>query len=132
MEAQVFQLSLRTHKYLSMSEEIIPSSLIKLVKFPVQLALNSSKLYHKTLNLIFNHVCKFKNPFTTVMMFSGFYQNFGLTVQNFEFTFFFFFLVRPSMLFQIQYNTIQYNTISITVFITIIAMVDKLSCLFSS
>ena len=85
-----------TQLCLSMSEEIIPSSLRKLVKFPVQLALNSSKLYHKTLILIVNHVYKFKNPFNTVMIFSGgFYQNFELTVQNFELTFFFFFLLRP-------------------------------------
>lgn len=85
-----------TQLCLSMSEEIIPSSLRKLVKFPVQLALNSSKLYHKTLILIVNHVYKFKNPFNTAMIFSGgFYQNFELTVQNFELTFFFFFLVRP-------------------------------------
>lgn len=99
-----FPASLRTHKYLSMSE-IIPSSLIKLVKFPVQLALNSSKLYRKILNLIFNHVCKFKNPFTTVMIFSGFIRIFELTVQNFEFNLFFFFFGKAQCCF--KYNTIH-------------------------
>ena len=94
-----------TQIFLSMSEEITPSSLIKLVKFPVQLPLNSSKLYHKTLILIFNHVYKFKNPFNTVMMFFGFYQNFELRVQNFELTFFFFF----GKAFNAVSNTIQYN-----------------------